>query len=91
MKSCKPPGFEAGATERIIHTPLFAFRVDINASSSTMATFQPALDALKKVASNARSSKEVNDTVQRVSSSLILLVGPSSYHFQLSLSVDFDS
>jgi hypothetical protein len=44
--------------------------------SSTMATFQAALDALKKAVSNAKTSKEVKATFDRVSTSLILLVGP---------------
>ena len=45
-------------------------------SPPTMATLQAALDALKKAVSNAKTSKEVKATFARVSSSLILLVGP---------------
>jgi hypothetical protein len=40
-----------------------------------MAPFQAALDALKTAATNGKTSKEVQDTVDRVSSSLTLLVG----------------
>jgi hypothetical protein len=39
-----------------------------------MPNFQAALDALKKAASNENIAKEVKDTVDRVSSSLVLLV-----------------
>jgi hypothetical protein len=63
-------------------TPTSSPRVDIWHSASfilpsTMETVQGALEAIKKAALNDKVDKEIKDTVNHVSSSLVLLVSQS--------------